>query len=76
MSVLILGRGGKRSRRREAPFSLCLPLSLKVKERSVHWEILLSNFVPSLKKQPKKHVVLCVCVRARACVRVCMCVWV
>lgn len=43
---------------REAPFSLCLSLSLKIKERSVHWEILLSNFVPSLKKQPKKKIVV------------------
>lgn len=45
---------GKGRRIREAPFSLCLSLSLKIKERSVCWEILLSNFVLSLKKQPKK----------------------
>lgn len=58
---------------REAPFSLCLSLSLKIKERSAYWEILLCNFVPSLKKQPKrkKHVLVSVCMCA--CVYACMC---
>lgn len=64
---------GKGRRIREAPFSLCLSLSLKIKERRVHWEILLSNFVPSLKNNQKT--TLCdVCVCVNACV--CACVYV
>lgn len=67
MSVLILGCEGEGKEIKEAPFSFCLSLSLKIKAGSVHWEILLRNFVPSLKKTTTKMRLcgeyMCVCAR-------------